>query len=41
MKNYKEVLYLMKLHISDLTFVSNNVLGKDLAQQMFFFTDSF
>ena len=41
MKNYKEVLDLMKLHISDLTFVSNNVLGKDLAQQMFFFTDSF
>ena len=41
MKNYKEVLHLMKLHISDLTFVSNNVLGKDLAQQMFFFTDSF
>ena len=41
MKNYKEVLYLMKLHISDLTFVSNNVLGKDLAQQMFFFTYSF
>ena len=40
MKNYKEVLHL-KLHISDLTFVSNNVLGKDLAQQMFFFTDSF
>ena len=39
MKNYKEVLHLMKLHISDLTFVSNNnVLGKDLAQQMFYFS---
>ena len=41
MKNYKEVLHLMKLHISDLTFVSNNLLGKNLAQQMFFFSQAF